>query len=46
MKVLQLDVCSDGEVKAAVEFIRNNLEDSQRGMAFWDGGKTRTYVEN
>ncbi|XP_004081138.1 D-beta-hydroxybutyrate dehydrogenase, mitochondrial [Oryzias latipes] len=32
MKVLQLDVCSDGEVKAAVEFIRNNLEDSQRGL--------------
>lgn len=33
MKVLQLDVCSDEQVKKAVEFIRDNLQDSQRGKS-------------
>lgn len=31
MKVVQLDVCSDEQVKKAVEYIKGNLEDSQRG---------------
>ena len=31
MKVIQLDVCSDEEVNKAVEYIKDNLEDSQRG---------------
>lgn len=31
MKVVQLDVCSDEEVKRAVEYIRDHLQDSQRG---------------
>lgn len=31
MKVVQLDVCSDDQVKKAVEYIKGNLEDSQRG---------------
>ncbi|CAG5896010.1 unnamed protein product [Menidia menidia] len=32
MKVLQLDVCSDEQVNKAVEYISNNMEDSQRGL--------------
>uniref|UniRef100_A0A3Q2TAQ2 3-hydroxybutyrate dehydrogenase, type 1 n=1 Tax=Fundulus heteroclitus TaxID=8078 RepID=A0A3Q2TAQ2_FUNHE len=32
MKVVQLDVCSDEQVKEAVEYIRGNLADSQRGL--------------
>ncbi|XP_014865268.1 PREDICTED: D-beta-hydroxybutyrate dehydrogenase, mitochondrial isoform X1 [Poecilia mexicana] len=32
MKVVQLDVCSDEQVKNAVEYIKGNLEDSQRGL--------------
>lgn len=31
MKVVQLDVCSDEQVNQAVEFIKDNLEDSERG---------------
>lgn len=32
MKVVQLDVCSEEQVNKAVAYIRNNLEDSQRGL--------------
>ncbi|XP_047205366.1 D-beta-hydroxybutyrate dehydrogenase, mitochondrial [Girardinichthys multiradiatus] len=32
MKVVQLDVCSDEQVKKAAEYIKGNLEDSQRGL--------------
>ncbi|XP_072235185.1 D-beta-hydroxybutyrate dehydrogenase, mitochondrial isoform X1 [Leuresthes tenuis] len=32
MKVIQLDVCSDEEVNKAVEYIKDNLEDSQRDL--------------
>uniref|UniRef100_A0A2I4AQ50 D-beta-hydroxybutyrate dehydrogenase, mitochondrial n=1 Tax=Austrofundulus limnaeus TaxID=52670 RepID=A0A2I4AQ50_AUSLI len=32
MKVVQLDVCSDEQVKKAAEFIEDNLQDSQRGL--------------
>ncbi|XP_061569965.1 D-beta-hydroxybutyrate dehydrogenase, mitochondrial [Cololabis saira] len=32
MKVVQLDVCCDKGVNKAVEFIKENLEDSQRGL--------------
>ncbi|KAM4533655.1 D-beta-hydroxybutyrate dehydrogenase, mitochondrial [Odontesthes bonariensis] len=32
MRVIQLDVCSDEEVNKAVEYIKDNLEDSQRGL--------------
>ncbi|XP_054893356.1 D-beta-hydroxybutyrate dehydrogenase, mitochondrial isoform X1 [Poeciliopsis prolifica] len=32
MKVVQLDVCSDDQVKKAVEYIKGNLDDSQRGL--------------
>ncbi|XP_075994199.1 D-beta-hydroxybutyrate dehydrogenase, mitochondrial [Genypterus blacodes] len=32
MKVVQLDVCSDKQVNQAVEFIKDNLEDSERGL--------------
>uniref|UniRef100_A0A3Q2ECZ6 3-hydroxybutyrate dehydrogenase, type 1 n=1 Tax=Cyprinodon variegatus TaxID=28743 RepID=A0A3Q2ECZ6_CYPVA len=32
MKVVQLDVCSDEQVKKAVEYIKGNLDDSQRGL--------------
>ena len=31
MKVVQLDVCSDEQVNEAVEYIKDNLEDSERG---------------
>ncbi len=31
MKVVQLDVCSDEQVNQAVEYIQDNLEDSERG---------------
>lgn len=31
MKVVQLDICSDEQVKKAVEYIKGNLDDSQRG---------------
>lgn len=33
MKVVQLDVCSEEQVNQAVEYIRDNLEDSERGTA-------------
>nr|XP_061810271.1 D-beta-hydroxybutyrate dehydrogenase, mitochondrial [Nerophis lumbriciformis] len=32
MKVFQLDVCSDQQVNRAAQFIRDNLETSQRGL--------------
>ncbi|XP_053198594.1 D-beta-hydroxybutyrate dehydrogenase, mitochondrial [Scomber japonicus] len=32
MKVVQLDVCSDEQVNEAVEYIKDNLEDSERGL--------------
>ncbi|XP_045924418.1 D-beta-hydroxybutyrate dehydrogenase, mitochondrial [Micropterus dolomieu] len=32
MKVVQLDVCSEEQVNQAVEYIRDNLEDSERGL--------------
>nr|XP_046226851.1 D-beta-hydroxybutyrate dehydrogenase, mitochondrial [Scatophagus argus] len=32
MKVVQLDVCSDEQVNQAVEYIRDNLADSERGL--------------
>ncbi|XP_041824680.1 D-beta-hydroxybutyrate dehydrogenase, mitochondrial [Melanotaenia boesemani] len=32
MKVVQLDVCSDEQVNQAVEYIKDNLKDSQRGL--------------
>ncbi|XP_019943001.2 D-beta-hydroxybutyrate dehydrogenase, mitochondrial [Paralichthys olivaceus] len=32
MKVVQLDVCSEEQVNQAVEFIKENLEDSERGL--------------
>ncbi|KAM9839375.1 D-beta-hydroxybutyrate dehydrogenase, mitochondrial [Aulostomus maculatus] len=32
MKVVQLDVCSEEQVNQAVEFITDNLEDSERGL--------------
>ncbi|XP_012679627.2 D-beta-hydroxybutyrate dehydrogenase, mitochondrial [Clupea harengus] len=32
MKVLQLDVCSDEQVANAVEFVKANLEDSEKGL--------------
>uniref|UniRef100_A0A3P8THP1 3-hydroxybutyrate dehydrogenase, type 1 n=1 Tax=Amphiprion percula TaxID=161767 RepID=A0A3P8THP1_AMPPE len=32
MKVVQLDVCSEEQVNKAVEFIKDNLEDSERGL--------------
>lgn len=31
MKVVQLDVCSEEQVNQAVEYIKDNLEDSERG---------------
>lgn len=31
MKVVQLDVCSEEQVNRAVEYIKDNLEDSERG---------------
>lgn len=31
MKVLQLDVCSEEQVNQAVDYVRENLEDSERG---------------
>lgn len=31
MKVVLLDVCSDEQVNQAVEYIKDNLEDSERG---------------
>lgn len=31
MKVVQLDVCSEEQVKNAVEYIKDNLQESQRG---------------
>ncbi|XP_023281602.1 D-beta-hydroxybutyrate dehydrogenase, mitochondrial-like, partial [Seriola lalandi dorsalis] len=31
MKVIQLDVCSEEQVKQAVEYIKDNMEDSERG---------------
>lgn len=31
MKVVQLDVCSDEQVGQAVEYIKDNLADSERG---------------
>lgn len=30
MKVIQLDVCSEEQVKQAIEYIKENLEDSER----------------
>nr|XP_020457967.1 D-beta-hydroxybutyrate dehydrogenase, mitochondrial-like [Monopterus albus] len=32
MKVVQLDVCSEEQVNQAVEYIKDNLEDSERGL--------------
>uniref|UniRef100_A0A3B4Y756 3-hydroxybutyrate dehydrogenase, type 1 n=1 Tax=Seriola lalandi dorsalis TaxID=1841481 RepID=A0A3B4Y756_SERLL len=32
MKVIQLDVCSEEQVKQAVEYIKDNMEDSERGL--------------
>ncbi|XP_061615008.1 D-beta-hydroxybutyrate dehydrogenase, mitochondrial isoform X1 [Phyllopteryx taeniolatus] len=32
MKVVQLDVCSDEQVNRAAWFVRDNLEDSERGL--------------
>ncbi|XP_008301269.1 D-beta-hydroxybutyrate dehydrogenase, mitochondrial [Stegastes partitus] len=32
MKVVQLDVCNEEQVNKAVEFIKDNLEDSERGL--------------
>ncbi|XP_017262168.1 D-beta-hydroxybutyrate dehydrogenase, mitochondrial [Kryptolebias marmoratus] len=32
LKVVQLDVCSDEQVKKAVEYIKDNLQDAQRGL--------------
>lgn len=32
MKVVQLDVCSDEQVNQAAQYIKENLEDSQRGL--------------
>ncbi|XP_034428117.1 D-beta-hydroxybutyrate dehydrogenase, mitochondrial [Hippoglossus hippoglossus] len=32
MKLVQLDVCSEEQVNQAVEFIKENLEDSERGL--------------
>uniref|UniRef100_A0A8B9JW55 3-hydroxybutyrate dehydrogenase, type 1 n=1 Tax=Astyanax mexicanus TaxID=7994 RepID=A0A8B9JW55_ASTMX len=32
MKVVQLDVCSDDEVSQAVEFIKANLDDPEKGL--------------
>uniref|UniRef100_A0A3P8WRJ0 3-hydroxybutyrate dehydrogenase, type 1 n=1 Tax=Cynoglossus semilaevis TaxID=244447 RepID=A0A3P8WRJ0_CYNSE len=32
MKVLQLDVCSEEQVNQAVDYVRENLEDSERGL--------------
>lgn len=31
MKVVQLDVCSEEQVNQAAEYIKENLEDSERG---------------
>lgn len=31
LKVVQLDVCSDEQVSTAVEFIRANLENPEKG---------------
>ncbi|XP_069559662.1 D-beta-hydroxybutyrate dehydrogenase, mitochondrial isoform X1 [Brachyistius frenatus] len=32
MKVVQLDVCSEEQVNTAVEYIKGNLQDSERGL--------------
>ncbi|AWP20586.1 putative D-beta-hydroxybutyrate dehydrogenase mitochondrial-like [Scophthalmus maximus] len=32
MKVVQLDVCSEEQVNQAVEYIKDNIEDSERGL--------------
>ncbi|KAM4606390.1 D-beta-hydroxybutyrate dehydrogenase, mitochondrial [Polymixia lowei] len=32
MKVVQLDVCSEEQVNHAVEYVKDNLEDSERGL--------------
>nr|XP_023680173.1 D-beta-hydroxybutyrate dehydrogenase, mitochondrial [Paramormyrops kingsleyae] len=32
MKVVQLDVCSDHQVSQAVEFVRSNLDDPEKGL--------------
>lgn len=32
MKVVQLDVCSDHQVSQAVEFVRSNLDDPEKGI--------------
>ncbi|XP_077365825.1 D-beta-hydroxybutyrate dehydrogenase, mitochondrial [Festucalex cinctus] len=32
MKVVQLDVCNDEQVNSAARFVRDNLEDSERGL--------------
>ncbi|KAK2859528.1 hypothetical protein Q5P01_004148 [Channa striata] len=32
MKVVQLDVCSEDQVNDAVQYIKDNLEDSERGL--------------
>uniref|UniRef100_A0A4W6DJK1 3-hydroxybutyrate dehydrogenase, type 1 n=1 Tax=Lates calcarifer TaxID=8187 RepID=A0A4W6DJK1_LATCA len=32
MRVVQLDVCSEEQVNQAVEYIKDNLEDSERGL--------------
>ncbi|KAF3703641.1 D-beta-hydroxybutyrate dehydrogenase, mitochondrial [Channa argus] len=32
MKVVQLDVCSEEQVNKAVQYIKDNLEDSERGL--------------
>ena len=43
MKVLQLDVCSDEQVANAVEFVKANLEDSEKGTLWHVWQKDRPF---
>lgn len=46
LKVLQLDVCSDEQVSKAVEFIRANLENPEKGEnAHWLPGANYVRAE-